>query len=183
MAAPLALGDIVFNDFEIPEHLVVGGKQKLVIHSLPGGGRVVDAMGGEDAPIRWSGVFSGQQAAERVRLLERIRRSGERHTLTWDAWRYTVVIQDFEAEIASNWWIPYQLQLCIVTDTGSNTVDWLTAAGAPTLTTGFLAAAALETAITVAGVGLGSSNVGQAIGAAGNLAQYVTARAYGLFSS
>jgi hypothetical protein len=183
MAAPLALGDIVFSDFEIPEHFVVGGKQKLVIHSLPGGGRVVDAMGADDAPIRWSGVFSGQQAAERVRMLERLRRSGARLILAWDAWRYMVVVQTFEAEVSSNWWIPYNIQLCVISDAERDNADWLVAASAPALTVGLLSAAVLETQIGVAAVGLGSSNVGQAIGAAGNLAQYVTARAYGFYAS
>ena len=183
MATPLTLGNVVFTDFEVPEYFVVGGKQKLVIHSLPGGGRVVDAMGPEDAPIRWSGVFSGQQAAERVRTLEGLRRSGQRQTLTWDAWRYTVVVQDFEANITSSSWIPYRLQLCVVMDPGRNRLDWLTAATAPTLSVGLLSSAALDAAISSAGASLGSSSLGQTIGAAGNLAQYVTARAYGLFAS
>ena len=183
MAAPLALGNVVFNDFEIPEQFAIGGKQKLIIHSLPGGGRVVDAMGAEDAPIRWSGIFSGQQAAERVRILERMRRSGERLILAWDAWRYTVVVQTFEVQIASTWWIPYQIELCVVPDSGTDKVDWLTAATAPTLSIGLLTAAALDTEIAAAGVGLGSSNLAQAIGAAGSLAQCVTARAFGLVAS
>ena len=114
MAVALTLGDITFNAFEVPEHFVIGGKQRLVIHSLPGGGRIVDAMGAEDAPIRWTGVFSGQQAAERVRAVERLRRSGQRQSLTWDAWLYSVVVQEFEAEITSTCWIPYRITLCIV---------------------------------------------------------------------
>ncbi len=183
MGTPLTLGEIAFSDFEVPEHFAVGGKQRLVIHALPGGGRVVDAMGPEDGPIRWSGVFTGQQAAERVRLLERLRRSGKQQTLAWDAWRYTVVVQEFDAEIANTWWVPYRIQLCIVLDPGRERADWLAAAAAPALTVGLLTAAALETEIGAAGLGLGSSNLGQAIGAAGRLAQSVTARAYGLFAS
>ena len=183
MVAALTLGDITFSDFEVPEHFVVGGKHRLVIHSLPGGGRVVDAMGADDAPIRWSGIFSGQQAAERVRAIERLRRSGQRQTLTWDAWLYSVVVQEFEAEIASSWWIPYRITLCIVANGAGIQTDWFDQATGPTLSVGLLGAAALETAIGVAGLGLASGNVVQSIGAAGNLAQYVTARAYGLVAS
>ncbi|MGI4809919.1 MAG: hypothetical protein ACRYF2_17620 [Janthinobacterium lividum] len=180
MAAALTLGDIVFSDFEVPEHFVVGGKQRLVIHSLPGGGRVVDAMGADDAPIRWSGVFSGQQAAERVRAIERLRRGGQRQTLTWDAWLYSVVVQEFQAEVTSSWWIPYQIKLCIVLSGAGTQTDWFDRATGPALSIGVLGVAALETAIGVAGLGLASADIGQSIGAAGDLAQYVTSRAYGL---
>ena len=76
MAGLLVLGEVTFHDFELPEHFTIGGKQQLIIHTLPGGGRVVDAMGADEAPVRWAGVFSGQQAAERVRILERLRRAG-----------------------------------------------------------------------------------------------------------
>lgn len=180
--AALTLGEIAFSDFEVPEHFVVGGKQRLVIHSLPGGGRVVDAMGAEDAPIRWSGIFSGQQAPERVRAIERLRRSGQRQTLAWDAWLYSVVVQDFEAEIASTWWIPYRITLCVVLNGAGIQADWFDSATGPTLDVGLLSAAALETAIGVAGLGLASADIGQSIGAAGSLAQHVTARAYGLIA-
>ena len=64
------LGPVVFRDFEVPERINLGGRQRLAVHMLPGGGRVVDAMGPDDAPIRWSGTFSGVDAAERVRMLE-----------------------------------------------------------------------------------------------------------------
>lgn len=183
MAGSLTLGEVTFSNFELPEHFAIGGKQQLVVHSLPGGGRVVDAMGPNDAPIRWSGVFSGQQAAERVRLLDRLRRGGERQALAWDAWRYSVIVEEFEAQISSSWWIPYTIKLCVITSTSSEQMDWFDGANTPLLSVGLLGAAALESAIGIAALGLGSSNIGQAITSAGDLAQYVTARAYGLFEA
>ena len=71
------LGPITFQAFEVPERISLGGRQRLVVHALPGGGRVVDTMGPEEAPIRWSGMFSGANATERVRMLERLRRAGD----------------------------------------------------------------------------------------------------------
>lgn len=182
MAGQLTLGEVVFADFEIPDHIAVGGKQDLVIHRLPGGGRVVDAMGADDAPIRWSGIFSGDRAADRARGLDRLRRSGVRQNLSWSAWRYTVVVQQFEAKITNDWWIPYQIEVCVVASEAIATPDWLERAEGPALTVALLGVAALETAIGEASIGLGSSNIGQAISASGMLAQYVTARAYGLFA-
>ena len=183
MAGSLTLGSVVFADFEVPETLSIGGKQQLVIHSLPGGGRVVDAMGAAEGPIRWSGVFSGPQAAERVRALEIIRRGGQQQVLTWDAWRYSVIVQEFDAQITNTSWIPYQIRLCVISVDSLASVDYLDHAVPPTLTIGLITAAALEAGIGAAGLGLGSSDIGQAIGAAGNLAQLVTARAYGLVTT
>ena len=173
MPSSLTLGPILFSDFEIPERFTIGGKQHLVVHSLPGGGRVVDAMGPDDAPVRWSGVFSGQLAAERVRMLERLRRSGAPQLLSWAAWRYTVVVQDFQADITSTWWIPYRIQLCVLSERDSQTSDWLNSAAQPALTVGLLSAALLESAISTAGLGLASSNVGIAITSAGDLARII----------
>lgn len=182
MSGSLTLGEVTFNNFEMPEQLAIGGKQQLVIHSLPGGGRIVDAMGANEAPIRWSGVFSGQQAAERVRLVERLRRSGQRQLLTWNAWRYFAVIEEFEAQVSSSWWIPYTIKLCILTSDSSEQVDWLDRAEAPLLSVGLLGMAALESAVAIAALGLSSTNVGEAIASSGDLAQYVTARAYGMLA-
>lgn len=183
MAGSLVLGAIIFADFEIPEKLSFGGQQQLVIHSLPGGGRVVDAMGPQDEPIYWSGVFSGQQAAERVRALDQMRRDGLPQLLTFDAWRYSVVLEEFAAQITSSFWIPYRIKLCVLASDAAAEADWLDRAQTPALTIGLLSVAAVETAIGVAGAALASDDVGQAVSAAGNLAQLVTARAYGLFAS
>ncbi len=38
----LFLGPIVFADFEIPESINFGGTQRLAIHRLAGGGRVIE---------------------------------------------------------------------------------------------------------------------------------------------
>jgi len=90
------------------------------------------------------------------------------------------VVQEFQAEITSSWWIPYRIKLCIVLSGAGTQTDWFDRATGPALSVGVLGVAALETAIGVAGLGLASTNIGQSIGAAGDLAQFVTARAYGL---
>lgn len=116
MVATPVLGSVALEGFEVPERIGIGGRQQLAIHKLPGGGRVIDAMGPDEASIRWSGTFSGPAAAERVRTLERLRRVGAPLELSWDGWRYTVIIQEFTADVANPWWIPYRIQLCVVPD-------------------------------------------------------------------
>ena len=48
----LTLGGVVFADFEIPDSINFGGEQVLSVHQLPGGTRVIDALGPSDAEIR-----------------------------------------------------------------------------------------------------------------------------------
>ena len=112
----LVLGPVAFHDFEVPERIVFGGTQKLAVHELPGGGRVIDVMGAQSADLVWSGVFSGADAAERVRLLDSLRLLAAQVPLSWDVFAYTVVIERLEAEYTSPWWIPYHLTCKVVQD-------------------------------------------------------------------
>lgn len=49
MTVILTLGPVLFQDFEVPEKISVGGEHSLVVHKLVGRARVVDAMGRDDA--------------------------------------------------------------------------------------------------------------------------------------
>ena len=179
MSSSPILGPIVLTGFEVPERITFGGKQRLIVHAMLGGGRVVDVMGGDDAPIRWSGVFSGQNAVERVRALERLRRRGDTVTLTWDAWRFLVIVKDFEAEMTNSSWIPYRIELCLVPDLIASAVDWLTNAVAPTLVFTATSAGALAAGIETSGTALVGGSLASVVAASGQLASYVTQRAYG----
>lgn len=112
----LVLGPVAFRDFEVPERITFGGTQKLAVHELPGGGRVIDAMGAQSADLVWSGVFSGADASERVRLLDSLRLLAAEVALSWDVFTYTVIIERLEAEYSSPWWIPYHLTCKVVQD-------------------------------------------------------------------
>ena len=176
MAGDLVLGPVVFQGFEVPERIRFGGKQRLAVHALPGGGRVVDVMGDEDAPVAWSGVFSGPDAAGRVRVLERLRRAGEVLELSWEGWRYSVILESFDAETANPAWVPYRLRACVVrheevAPSGAGFSFLLAEAVA------LGAGDGLEDRIGQAGAELGSADIGTAIAASGELARLVTARA------
>ena len=58
----LLLGPVAFQDFEVPCGVNFGGRQRLALHRLPGGSRVIDALGRDDAQISFSGIFSGSDA-------------------------------------------------------------------------------------------------------------------------
>jgi hypothetical protein len=112
----LLLGPVFFLDFEVPERISFGGGQRLAIQRLPGGGRVIDAMGRDDADLVWSGIFTGPDAADRARLLDALRVQGAVLPLTWDAFFYSVVIARFEAEYAHANWVPYKLTCTVLRD-------------------------------------------------------------------
>jgi hypothetical protein len=112
----LTLGPVLFSGFEIPPFLFFGGAQRLAVHKLPGGARVIDAMGRDDAALRWSGIFTGPAASERALLLDTLRGQGLVLPLSWDIFLYSVVISEFTAEYQAGWWIPYRITCTVLQD-------------------------------------------------------------------
>ncbi len=112
----LKLGDFVFQETEIPEKISFGGEQKLAVHRLVGGGRVVDAMGRDDAALEWSGLFLGEQALERARHLDNLRIAGAPVALSWHELAYQVVIRSFHAPFERFYKIPYTIVCEVVED-------------------------------------------------------------------
>jgi hypothetical protein len=110
------LGAIAFQDFEVPEKIVFGGAQRVAVHELIGGGRVVDALGYDDAEISFAGVFSGSDAVARAQALDAMRSSGATVTLAWDRYFYTVIIAQFVADYEKPWWLPFALRCVVVAD-------------------------------------------------------------------
>ncbi|HTR16623.1 MAG TPA: hypothetical protein VMI52_06275 [Acetobacteraceae bacterium] len=125
METRLTLGPVMFSAFEVPEQVRFGGGQALAVHTLPGGGRVIDALGRDDADLVWSGVFSGADAGDRARLLDALRAEGAALTLSWDAFFYTVVIARLDLEYRHPWWIPYRIACTPVRDEAAAAVQAL----------------------------------------------------------
>lgn len=111
--SPIQIGSIDLQDFEIPQSLRFGGRQRVVVHPLAGGGRVVERLGAEDTDIRFRGTFSGVAAETRARSLDNLRMSGQIVWLTWGSYRRQVVVKNFIADYCTPWWIAYELS-CIV---------------------------------------------------------------------
>ncbi len=145
----LTLGPVAFAGFELPSSITLGGRQRLAVHRLPGGVRIIDALGPEPADIGWSGIFTGPDAADRARLLDTMRVMGSSMVLSWDAFLYTVVIENFTADYRSPWWIPYRLSCTVLQDEATLAVSAI-AALAPSLTADLTAAAPYAAAATAA---------------------------------
>ncbi len=112
----LFLGPIAFQDFEIPARIVFGGRQRLAIHQMPGGGRVIDAMGRDDSPLAWTGTFSGSDAAARALQIDLMRAQGVAWPLAWDVFSYLVVVSEFAASYERGNWIPYRIVCSVLAD-------------------------------------------------------------------
>lgn len=119
----LQLGDFVFQAYEIPEKIPFGGSQQLVTHKLIGGARVVDAMGRDDMPIAWSGLFYGAAALDRARYVDYLRTTGQVLTLTWSEFNYSVIIEKFECPFERFYKLPYSISCSVVSDNASPTTS------------------------------------------------------------
>jgi hypothetical protein len=116
MTVALTLGGVLFADFEVPEKINFGGQQVLVTHKLPGGQRIIDAMGRDDMPIRWSGRFRGSSAEFRARSLDFLRVGGQVQQLAFSTFRYSVLVDSFEGDFRQPYEIPYSISCTVVQD-------------------------------------------------------------------
>ena len=119
MTVFLTLGDVIFQDFEVPEFLPFGGKQALVVHRLPGGARTIDAMGSDDSDRRWSGRFRGYAAESRAKRLDFLRNQGKPLLLTWSTFRYRVLIESYDPDFRQPFEIPYSISCVVLADESS----------------------------------------------------------------
>ncbi|MGM3277890.1 hypothetical protein [Ralstonia sp. 24A2] len=112
----LKLGGFQFKDLEIPESLSFGGTQKLAMHDLVGGTRVIDSMGAFCAPVEWSGWLLGEDALLRARELDDLRVRGSSLLLQWSEIYYAVVIREFRADFQRFYKIPYKIACEVTSD-------------------------------------------------------------------
>ncbi|MDY3551400.1 hypothetical protein R5W24_000476 [Gemmata sp. JC717] len=158
----LSLGGVVFSGFEIPESIPFGGDQRLAVHKLPGGARVIDSLGPDDADIRWSGRFRGPGSEPRGMLLDYMRRQGRKVLLAWGLHRYQVVVRQFEANYQNPFEIPYSITCTVVLDE-SQAVARAAAGLAEALVSDLAAATGLTALVGQEAVTAAVNGVGQAI--------------------
>jgi hypothetical protein len=116
MTTIVTLGGMTLESFEVPATISFGGSQRMAVHDLPGGGRVIDVLGAVSADITFAGIISGSDAETRVSLIDTMRISGAALVLGWDAQYCTVILREAVFDYEKPWWIPYRLR-CIVQNT------------------------------------------------------------------
>jgi hypothetical protein len=152
MSGYLQLGPVSFQDFALPGKIRFGGAQRLAVHTLPGGVRVIDAMGPNDADIAWGGAFSGPDAADQARALDLMRAEGSMWTLAWDAFCYLVVIASFDASYEHVNWVPYRISCAVVQDL-AQAAEGLLASLATSVLGDLASVAGIDTSVAVTAVG------------------------------
>ena len=176
----VVLGPVTLSGFEVPERIAVGGKQRLSVHELPGGSRVVDVLGASDEDMKWSGVMSGPYAEERVRLLDSLRRGGRSWPLIWSGWRFTVIVKRFQAAVTAPFLAPYQISCSVLAEGDAFAAELFPAlpslAEAQALSP--LMGVALDESIDMASTALSSRDLPGILDASGQLARSVVARAF-----
>lgn len=110
------LGDLIFDNAEVPQKINMGGSQMQAVHQLIGGKRVVDALGRNDDDIKFSGLFQGITAVDRQRYIEGLRLSGEEVEFSYLDYKYKVIVKDFRAQFQAVYMISYQITLTVVED-------------------------------------------------------------------
>ena len=177
----LTLGPVAFAGFELPSSITVGGRQRLAIHRLPGGIRIIDALGADPTDINFSVIFTrpyaadlarleadapeDQDDADRARLLDALRVAGAPLPLAWDAFIYTVIVESFEADYRSPWWIPYRLSCTVLRDEAASLVA-MAVEFAPAISSDLLAAGSFATNATMQTSVPGATITGTAANAA-----------------
>ncbi len=115
----LKLGDMEFFGFGVPEKIPGGGDHMVAVHQLPGGVRVVDAMGADDGELKWSGIFfgnSGTAATDQAQFLDNLRKTGKQVTLTWDIYTYSVLVSSLRWDFERHFQIPYEITCTVIED-------------------------------------------------------------------
>src|ERR1700692_3272344 len=117
----LLLGDVIFQEHEIPPRINFGGVQALGTHQLVGGGRIVDSMGSVDDDISFSGLFfsnanAGLDALPRAKELNALRKAGDELEFIYYDMVYLVKILDFKANFERFYQIPYSITLRVIQD-------------------------------------------------------------------
>jgi len=106
---PVKLGSFGFSQYEVPEHIRFGGRQKQTVHIRPGGQRQIDTLGPEAHPIAWEGIFLSSDAACRAQQLDALRAKGDALDLCWGQFRYRVVIEALELEYRRQNYVTYKI--------------------------------------------------------------------------
>ena len=112
----LSLGGIAFNDFELPEEVHFGGRQRHHEHKIIGSNRIIDTMGWDPHPVKWKGRFRGSEAESRARLLIAMASAGVEYPVFFSGQFYIVIIADFKADFKVFYEIPYEIECTVVTD-------------------------------------------------------------------
>ncbi|ATU72909.1 hypothetical protein SXCC_02554 [Gluconacetobacter sp. SXCC-1] len=75
-SAPVIIGGLTLTGMEVPRLIRDGGGQQVAVHRLPGGNRILDAVGNDPDRLELEGTFVGPTALARAQALKQMRVAG-----------------------------------------------------------------------------------------------------------
>lgn len=115
----LSLGGIIFDSYSTPRKMPFGGNQAMVVHKLPGGQRVIDTLGPDEADITWDGEFFGDDAYSTVLALDGMRAAGQVVPLIFGGQTRQVIISNFLPKIRRlPVWVEYSITCTVYQNPG-----------------------------------------------------------------
>jgi hypothetical protein len=125
----LMLGGIAFTGYGTPDVMMGGGRQAMVVHKLPGGRRVIDTLGPDEASVSWRGHFFSDNAYQIAQTLDAMRAGGQVLPLTWGGQYRSVIIDEFIYRVRRlTVWVDYAI-VCTVVQNPMNGVASFGAGG------------------------------------------------------
>ena len=102
---------MVLRTTEKPDSVQHGGGQMLAINTFLGGNVSIQNFGSTYREISWEGWFEGTDAMERMVQIGNMRQKGEVIDFVTEAYTQKVVIQEFQPEHRTNFFIPFSITL------------------------------------------------------------------------
>jgi hypothetical protein len=119
----MTLGTFSFDGLESPERIQLKARQRVAIHHLGSGLSTIDYLGDDCETVSFRGIFSGTNAADRVRSINYLRSLGAPQLLSWNSATLWVIINQFELDYSSDRWIPYRLSCYVVRSVSTGAED------------------------------------------------------------
>jgi hypothetical protein len=128
---PVQIGQFTAQGFAVPQSLNFGGAQRLGVHQLPAGARVIDSMGPDESDIHWSGMFitglGSNNPVQDAQQLDIYRVQGQPLTLSWDVFQYSVIVEHFAADEQFPSKVPFSISFKVVQNLNNPTTPGATA--------------------------------------------------------
>ena len=143
----LVLGPIVFDDWSTPSHMPFGGRHEMAVHRLPGGARVVDTLGPDEADIHFRGVMFENNAIGVAETLDALRLNGTQVPLLFAGRFYQVIVAHTKVDIQRfPQLVSYHVSCLVVQNTMAGNLNKVVS------TTTQLVSADLATALAISGI-------------------------------
>jgi hypothetical protein len=139
-----SIGKVYLHGFEAPGLMHASRKQVIAVHEFIGGGRSVQALGGQPGNIRWHGrlvpqgpfrnrstgqIDVGLDPIERALELEKLCNDGGKVPFVYGSLQWDVVVESFDFDIKNKMLVEYEINLVVISTPNTPTPDKFSLSG------------------------------------------------------